>query len=92
MAKLDYQRISREKMLKTKPIVSDKHDSRKHIVDDDKPVSLNGPEYVLKFGKYKGKMLKDIPDEYLHWTIMNVDDSTVNMFVRELQRRDPSFR
>jgi hypothetical protein len=22
---------------------------------------------------------------------MNVDDSTVNMFIRELQRRDPTF-
>jgi len=24
-------------------------------------------EYVLTFGKYKGKMLKDIPDDYLYW-------------------------
>lgn len=24
-------------------------------------------EYVLTFGKHKGKMLKDVPDDYLYW-------------------------
>lgn len=90
MAKFDYQRVSREKMLSTKQIVSDKH-SPLRKVDNNSPVTLNGPDHVLKFGKYKGTMLKDLPDDYLHWTIMNVSDSTVNMFIRELQRRDPSF-
>lgn len=91
MAKLNYQRLSRESLLKDKPIVGPKHDSRRNVVNNF-PVSLNGPSYVLKFGKHKGKMLKDVPTEYVMWAILNVDSSKVDMFIRELQRRDPTFR
>ena len=91
MTKLNYQRMSREAMLRNKPIVGDSRYSTR-IGNDNSPVILNGPTYVLKFGKHKGKMLKDLPMEYIKWSIMNLSDPTVNMFIRELQRRDPSFK
>ena len=28
-------------------------------------------EIKLKFGKYKGRMLKDVPNEYLEWCVIN---------------------
>ena len=90
MAKFDYQRLAKETMLKTKPMVGPTHDSSKYHVND-LPVRLNGPDYVLKFGKHKGTMLKDVPTEYIMWAILNVDSFRVDMFIRELQRRDPSF-
>jgi hypothetical protein len=90
MAKLNYQQLSRESMLKDKPMVGPTHDSRR-LVYDNSPVKLNGPDYVLKFGKFKGTMLKDIPIDYVMWAILNLDSSRVDMFIRELQRRDSSF-
>lgn len=29
--------------------------------------------HKLKWGKYKGKHLKDIPDDYLKWVLENTD-------------------
>lgn len=96
MAKLNYQRMSREVMLRNRPIVNSEYSydnsSCGSTGNDNLPVILNGPTYILKFGKHKGKMLQEVSMEYLKWAILNIDGSTVNMFIRELQRRDPSFK
>jgi hypothetical protein len=47
----------------------------------------------MPFGKYRGWFLKDIPDDYIRWAVINVNDkATAEMFVIELQRRDPKLR
>jgi len=47
----------------------------------------------MRFGKYKGIFIKDIPDEYIKWAVMNVTDQAVaTMFSIELQRRYPKYR
>ena len=34
-------------------------------------------DYVLFFGKYKGKMLKEVPISYLNWYIQNGSDKKI---------------
>lgn len=47
----------------------------------------------MTFGKYKGKTLKDVPEDYLKWLIMNhTDRGLCEMYSVELQRRKPSLR
>ncbi len=47
----------------------------------------------MPFGKYKDKCLRDIPDNYLKWGIMNIDDVGIKtMFSIEYQRRYPKLR
>ncbi len=47
----------------------------------------------MPWGKHKGKFLKDIPDDYLKWAVMNWSDREVaEMFKVELLRRTPSLR
>lgn len=47
----------------------------------------------MHFGKYKGKTLKDIPENYIKWLIMNIEDRGLcEMYAVELQRRKPSLR
>lgn len=47
----------------------------------------------MPWGKYKGVFLKDIPDEYIKWAIMNYTDQAMAwMLSIELQRRYPKFR
>ena len=47
----------------------------------------------LMFGKYKGIFIKDVPDEYIIWAVMNItDQATATMFSIELQRRYPNYR
>lgn len=47
----------------------------------------------MPFGKYKGRFLKDLPDDYLKWLIMNIEDrASAEMFSIELQRRNPKLR
>jgi uncharacterized protein (DUF3820 family) len=42
----------------------------------------------ISFGAYRGKYLKDIPDDYLNWGVLNMKDrDTAQMFKIELQRR-----
>ena len=47
----------------------------------------------MPFGKHKGTFLKDIPDAYIKWAVINIRDrASAEMFKIELQRRDVSFR
>lgn len=47
----------------------------------------------MPFGKFKGFFLKDIPDDYIQWAVLNINDQALAfMFSIELQRRNPSFR
>ncbi len=47
----------------------------------------------MPWGKYKGYFLKDIPDEYVKWAIMNYSDRGMcEMMSHELQRRYPKLR
>jgi uncharacterized protein (DUF3820 family) len=45
------------------------------------------------WGKYKGYFLKDVPDDYLKWAILNYQDQGMaHMISIELQRRQPKLR
>lgn len=47
-----------------------------------------GPEYVISFGKYQGKMLKQIPTPYLQWMLKNINRPDVCNNIRAyLERR-----
>ena len=47
----------------------------------------------MPFGKYRGWYLKDIPDEYIKWATVNIQDrASAEMFSIELQRRLPKLR
>lgn len=58
--------------------------------------SLAKNEYTqrrLTFGMWAGKMIKEVPIEYIKWGILNFEDGAwAEMFARELQRRQPKFR
>jgi len=47
----------------------------------------------MPFGKYKGYYLKDVPDDYIRWAVINITDrASAEMFAVELQRRQPALR
>ncbi len=47
----------------------------------------------MPWGKYKGIFIKDIPEDYLKWAVMNWNDRGVaEMFKVELLRRVPALR
>lgn len=47
----------------------------------------------IRFGKYKGKYLKDVPTDYIKWLVMNIEDEAqAIMYSIELQRREKSYR
>ena len=51
--------------------------------------------YTLKifFGKYKGFFMKDIPNSYIEWGVLNIRDRCLaTMFKIELQRRIPKLK
>lgn len=56
----------------------------------------NYQEYTntkMIYGKYKGFFIKDIPEDYLKWAVMNLNDQGMaTMFAVELQRRNPKLR
>ncbi len=56
----------------------------------------NYQEYAttkMTFGKYKGFFIKDIPEDYVKWAVMNISDrGLATMFATELQRRNPKLR
>ena len=52
------------------------------------PLKLNGPDYILNFGKHKGTKLKNVPQQYLEWAILNLEESRATMFAREYKRRE----
>ena len=41
----------------------------------------------LEFGKYRGHDIRDVPEDYLQWLIMN-SEQTLEMCRRELERRE----
>ena len=53
-----------------------------------KPVILSN---VIRFGKYKGWHLRDIPTNYLEWLISVSDDSIALKYCRELANR-PNYK
>lgn len=56
---------------------------------------LHSNEYTerrITFGKYLGKMVKDIPVSYIKWGILNFEGAWAEIFARELQRRQPKFK
>ncbi len=40
----------------------------------DKLSNQTGPEFIMRFGKHRGKMLKNIPHEYLRWAGVEIKD------------------
>lgn len=46
----------------------------------------------MPFGKYKGKMISQLPDDYLKWAILNLDQLISNQLIVELQRRYPEYK
>lgn len=47
----------------------------------------------MPFGKYVNWFMKDLPLDYLKWSILNLEaGELVDYLIRELQRRDPSFK
>jgi len=54
----------------------------------------NDFEYtIIHFGKYKGRYLREIPDDYIVWAIKNIDDDALaTMFSIEYQRRHKQMR
>lgn len=47
----------------------------------------------IPFGKYKGQSLKNVPDNYLKWVVLNHSDRGIcEMCSVELQRRHLSWR
>lgn len=47
----------------------------------------------MPFGKHKGVFIKDIPDAYLRWAVINITDrASAEMFKIELLRREPKLR
>jgi hypothetical protein len=36
-------------------------------------------EHRIPFGKYRGRKLKDVPANYLHWLWLNSNDRTLNI-------------
>lgn len=38
---------------------------------------------IMTFGKHKGRLIKDIPDEYILWAINNIKDYALVTFFKE---------
>ena len=57
-----------------------------------KVTAANKNEYQytrMPWGKYKGRYLREIPDDYIIWAVKNWSDkATAHMFVVELARRN----
>jgi uncharacterized protein (DUF3820 family) len=47
----------------------------------------------VPFGKYRGWFLKDVPDNYVQWALINHNDRGIcEMMAVEWQRRHPEYR
>lgn len=56
---------------------------------------LSVTEYTerrITFGKYTGSMIKDLPQSYLEWAVINFSGIWAEYLAREVQRRDPRLR
>jgi hypothetical protein len=64
------------------------------IYEESDMARYNDYKYTrMPWGKYKGYFLKDLPDDYIKWAVMNMDDQAMAyMFGIELQRRQPKLR
>ena len=49
-------------------------------------------ERRITFGMHTGRMIKDIPIDYIKWGILNLNEQWASYFARELQRRDPKYK
>jgi hypothetical protein len=48
--------------------------------------------YVMPFGKYKGRLVSDIPSSYLEWlTTIDLSDALQEAVVEELRLRDYGY-
>lgn len=47
----------------------------------------------MTFGKYTGWFIRDVPDQYLEWGIMNIDDLYLaEWFKEEYVKRHPELK
>lgn len=82
---MNYQKASRDRHLSRQPIVN----SKSKTVSDFTPTLRRK---VMRFGKYKNYEFRSLPDDYLRWCILNIEDEhLLDDLVIELKRRDPSF-
>jgi hypothetical protein len=93
MTKFNYEYLGKNQKLKKQHIIDSNKKYYPPKIDDEifhinelefKP---NGPEYLLKFGKYKGVMIKNVPIEYILWAISNINTPILDTFKREFSRR-----
>ena len=59
---------------------------RKNSINNQKNIASLQDE-PIGFGKHKGKLWKDLPDNYLRWIANNFKDSMAKKALQELQRR-----
>lgn len=55
---------------------------------------LSVSEYTTRrvtFGRYVNVMIKDLPDNYLEWGILNLNLTWSDYFIREWKRRNPNW-
>lgn len=84
MTKLNYQKAARHTHMSKQPIVNSSSTS---VV-----VNPTLRRKVMRFGKYKNWEYRDLPDDYLKWAILNLEEENLlNDLIKELQRRDSSF-
>ena len=48
---------------------------------------------VWPWGRYRGRYMRDLPDSYLEWAILNItDQGMAQICADELARRRPQFK
>lgn len=67
-----------EKLLHIADLLASRREIDIKFSDEEKKKSLpNIDDYVVDFGMYKGKLIKEIPVEYLKWGSENIKDNKV---------------
>ena len=92
MSKFNYQKPGRKNRMENQHIIDSTKNYYPPKIDDIFTVNSfdfkpNGPEYTLKFGKYRGVMIKNVPIEYIIWAMSSIDTPIVETFKREFNRR-----
>jgi hypothetical protein len=49
----------------------------------DKLASATGGDYIMRFGKHKGRRLRDIPTTYISWMRTNIDNAELRSNIDE---------